>query len=402
MNEGKSIVEQPLAVMTLCGLSAMTALSVEILLPSIGPIARDLDVPDATASLLIGLYFLSYGLGQLFWGALSDRFGRKPMLYLGLTLFALASLGCALAPSFEVLLGFRLVQGFAGAAPVIARAIVRDVGAGPAAARLMAALASVTAIAPMLGPAVGSGLLVFFDWRAPFVLLIVFSGLFLAAARLWLPETLTRKNPSATNPGHIWRSTVWLWGRRDFVVGTCVAGFAFAGFASVLALGSLVGERAYGIAPESFGALYAIAAVFQVVGALFMRRYVVRLGLSGVGWVAIGFLALAVLMHGWFMIETPGFPAFWAGVAVYMLGFGIALPVAQTIALRPAEGMAGFAVSIHGTSLMIIAAIVASVATAFYDGDHQAISLTMAVMGALAVLVFAVGRRAERRAAAAA
>ena len=395
MKGERSLVEQPVAVAVLCGLSAMTALSVEIILPSIGPIARDLSVAEASASLLIGMYFISYGLGQMVWGALSDRFGRKRMLYIGLSGFALMSVGCALAANFETLFAFRLAQGFCGAAPVIARAIVRDVGKGPAAARLMAALASVTAIAPMLGPAVGSGLLYIFDWRAPFVLMAIFAAGFFIAARMALPETLKTPKPSATDPRQIMKSARFLFRQRDFVVGTLVAGLSFSGFASVLALGSLVGERAYDIPPEAFGGLYALAAVTQVAGAIFVRNYVARMGIARVTWIAVSILLIAAMIHGWFLVETPDFPLFWFGVGVYMLGFGVALPVAQTIALQPAEGMAGFAVSLHGTSLMVIAATTASGVTALYDGTHFAISVAMLGMGIAAFAVFAIGRRAE-------
>ncbi len=388
----KPLAQTPTAVATLCGLAALTALSIEIILPAIGVIAREMETSDAAAATLISLYFVSYGVGQLLWGALSDRFGRRPMLYLGMSLFGAASIGCALAPDFATLLTFRVLQGLAGAAPIIARAIVRDVGKGAAAAQLMAVLAAVTAIAPLIAPAIGSGLLVLFGWRAAFVVLAAVSIVFLVMVRAWLPETLAERRPHATRPGYIWKRSKELFASRDFVIGALVSGLVFGGFASILSLGSLVAERAYAIPPEAFGSVYAVAAVFVVAGVLTTRRLVGPLGLRGIGTIAMSILAVAVAMHLWFLIRTPGFTLFWGGVSVYMLAFGFVLPSATTVALQPAEGMAGFASSLVGTVQMLIGALAAGAATLAYDGTHAAISLTMAGCGAAALAIFAAGR----------
>ena len=142
-------------VILLAALAAMNALSVEIILPAVVPISVDLSVGEKTAAMLIGAYFLAYAFGQMIWGLLSDAFGRKPMLLLGMTGFLLASIGAALAPDFNTLLAFRLAQGVLGASPIIANAIVRDLSSGTKAARTMSVLAATTGVAPLLAPVLG-------------------------------------------------------------------------------------------------------------------------------------------------------------------------------------------------------------------------------------------------------
>ncbi|MEO4040187.1 Bcr/CflA family efflux MFS transporter [Hoeflea sp. CAU 1731] len=386
-----SITQSNLAIVILCGLSGMTALSIEIILPMLGLIARDFDVPPARGAYLISLYFVSFGAAQLFWGALSDRFGRLPTLYLGLVLFVLASIGCALAPTFEILLACRLLQGAAGAAPIIARSIVRDVLTGPKAARQMAVLTSVSAAAPLIAPTIGSGLLILFNWRASFYLLAVVSAILLLLAWLRLPETVGQKQPNATRiPFMLARARI-LFTSREFVVGTMVSALMFGAFSTFLSLGSLVAEN-YGIAPESFGSVYAIAAAFFIAAILLTHQFVERLGLRGIGSLAMAILCVAVAMHTVFLFWEPEFTIFWAAIAVYLFAFGFVVPTATTYALQPAHNMTGFASSLLGSTQMLVGAAAASLATLFFDGTGFAISLSIVVCGAGALLVFATGR----------
>ncbi len=386
-----SITQSNLAIVILCGLSGMTALSIEIILPTLGLIARDLDVPPARGAYLISLYFVSFGAAQLFWGALSDRFGRLPILYLGLVLFVLASVGCALAPTFEILLFFRLLQGAAGAAPIIARAIVRDVLEGPKAARQMAVLTSVSAAAPLIAPSIGSGLLILFNWRAAFYLLAALSAAFLLLAWLRLPETVGTKQPQATRMSYMLARAGILFTSREFVVGTLVSALMFGGFSTFLSLGSLAAES-YGVPPESFGSVYAIAAVFFIAAILLTRQFVERLGLRGIGSLAMAILSVAVAMHAVFLFWEPDFTIFWAAISVYLFAFGFVVPTATTYALQPALNMTGYASSLLGSIQMLLGAVAASLATLFFDGTGFAISLSMVICGAGALLVFSTGR----------
>mgnify|MGYP000636851567 CR=1 FL=1 len=368
-----------------------TGIGNNMLFAILPPLARGLAVPEYWVGAIYTVSAVLFMTMTPIWGALSDRFGRLPILYLGLVLFVLASVGCALAPTFEILLFFRLLQGAAGAAPIIARAIVRDVLDGPKAARQMAVLTSVSAAAPLIAPSIGSGLLILFNWRAAFYLLAVLSAAFLLLAWLRLPETVGTKQPQATRITYMLARAGILFTSREFVVGTLVSALMFGGFSTFLSLGSLAAES-YGVPPESFGSVYAIAAVFFIAAILLTRQFVERLGLRGIGSLAMAILSVAVVMHAFFLFREPNFTIFWAAISVYLFAFGFVVPTATTYALQPALNMTGYASSLLGSIQMLVGAVAASLATLFFDGTGFAISLSMVICGAGALLVFATGR----------
>lgn len=379
-------------VILLAALAAMNALSVEIILPAIVPISLDLAVDEKTAAMLIGGYFLAYAFGQMIWGLLSDAFGRKPMLLLGMSGFLLASIGAALAPDFNTLLAFRLAQGVLGASPIIANAIVRDLSSGTKAARTMSVLAATTAVAPLLAPVLGSGLLVLFSWRAIFALLAIVSTVLIFTAAHRLPETLARKQAARLQPKFILRRSRELLGNRQFRSGALVMSTTFAGFASVLTLGSVVAKNTFHIAPEAFGSVYAIAAVFVVTGVLLARALLKTRSLESVGMISIGVLALAVLLQLCLAVSTPGFPLFWGGIAVYMLAFGLVYPTFTSYALEAAQSASGFGASLIGAMNMLFGFLSSLLVTWLYDGSHRAINIDMALLGGLAVVLYLVLR----------
>jgi MFS transporter, DHA1 family, multidrug resistance protein len=377
-------------VILLAALAAMNALSVEIILPAVVPISVDLSVGEKTAAMLIGAYFLAYAFGQMIWGLLSDAFGRKPMLLLGMTGFLLASIGAALAPDFNTLLAFRLAQGVLGASPIIANAIVRDLSSGTKAARTMSVLAATTGVAPLLAPVLGSGLLVLFSWRAIFAFLAVLSAVLIVTAAMRLPETLAQKQAARLHPKFIMRRTAELLGNRQFRSGALVMSITFAGFASVLTLGSIVAKNAFHIAPEAFGSVYAIAAVFVVTGVLLARALLKTRSLETVGAISMGVLGMAVVFQFGLALTTPSFPAFWGGVAVYMLAFGLVYPTFTSYALEAAHSSSGFGASLIGAMNMLFGFLSSLLVTWLYDGSHRAISITMVLLGGLAIAIFLV------------
>ncbi|MFQ5622237.1 MAG: multidrug effflux MFS transporter [Paracoccaceae bacterium] len=383
------IASRPDILLLLGGLSALTAFATDIILPSTGLIAGALGVPENRGALLIGTYFIGYGLGQFIWGLLSDAYGRRPVLIIGLSGFVIASVACVLSTSFTMLVTLRFIQGLSGGSPVVARAIVRDIGQGAEAARLMSILMSVVALAPLVAPSVGSGLLVLFSWHSAFIVLAAVGAMLLVLVIGSLPETLKNPRKERLRPAFILAAVPYLFSKRDFLVGTSTTAFSFAGFASVLSMGAVVTERAYGIGPKEFGAVFAVGAVFLVTGILGTRAVLRYLGLRRTGVVSMGILGVAVALHGTFLAYTPGFPVFWGTVGVYMMAMGMIFPTGSAVALEPAGDMPGFASSIVGMVQMLAGAAGAGVASALFDGSHRAISITMVVCGGLAILCFA-------------
>lgn len=379
------------------GITALTAVSVDIILPATGLVARSFGVEDKLGALLVGVYFIAYAVGQLFWGLFSDAFGRRRALILSLSGFIVASIACALAPNFGFLIAARLVQGLMGGAPVIARAMVRDVASGSEAARLMTTLGAILTVAAMFAPVIGSGLLVLFSWRAIFVALTLIALAFISYTIISLPETGT-KRPERFSFRFLGQASKTLFGNSRFIVPFLSGSFTFGGFASLGALGAIIAETRYGIAPEAFGALYSLAALTTTGGTLIAGQLLKRLSLRQIGSLAMSLLALAVVINISVGLSDPGLKLFWAAICAYVLAFGMIFPTAMSSAMEPAGDMPGFAASLMGGGQMLAGASGAWVATSLYDGDHSAINFTMAAFGAAAVFSFIAGRWQQRTA----
>jgi len=393
----KPLAERFDFIFLLGGLAALTALTIDITAPATGVIARDLVVAENLGSLIVGVYFLAYGVGQLFWGLLSDAYGRKKVLLISLALFAISSLGAAMATDFWVLISFRAAQGLSAGAPVIARAIVRDIGSGVVVAKLLAVLMAVTAVAPMIAPIMGSGLLVLFSWRAIFVFLAVFSIVLLLLSAFNTKETVKETRPERFSIAFVLHAFGYLFRQRDFLVGMGISSLTFGGYACILSIGAVVVEKAYDLQPSAFGAIFAIGAVFILAGTLAIRFLVGPLGMRKIESLSVLVLGIAALIHVVLFVTVPSLTVFWGGVCIYMLAFGLILPIGQTLAMEPAGEMPGFASSVLGAMLMLAGAIGAIVASVLFDGSHTAVSGTMAIFGTLAVCCFLVARIYDKK-----
>ncbi len=182
-------------------LTAIGPLSVDLYLPSLPEIGRALAAPPGEVQLTISAYLVGFGAGQIVYGPLADRHGRKPVMLASLLIFCIATLVCAVAPSIAALIGARFVQAFGAAgAIVLARAVVRDLYEGARAGRELSLMAMIMGLAPIVAPLIGSLLQTAFGWRACFVFIFV-AGIIAAAAVRWLlPETL-RLRPRAPASG---------------------------------------------------------------------------------------------------------------------------------------------------------------------------------------------------------
>src|SRR6516165_6774850 len=172
-------------------LTALGPLSMDMYLPSLPDIGRTLQVPVLQVQLTISSYLFGFAVGQIFYGPVSDRLGRRPVLLTALVLYALATVGCAAARSIDALIGLRFLQALGGAgAIVLARAVVRDLYSGVRAGRELSLMGAITGVAPIVAPVIGGGLQTFFGWRAIFVLLVICALVIGATAARLLPETL--------------------------------------------------------------------------------------------------------------------------------------------------------------------------------------------------------------------
>ncbi len=376
-------------VVTLGALAAVSATTVDVCIPAQPEIARAYGATPAAGAALVSAYLAGYGPGQLLWGPLADRFGRRPPLFLSLAGFILASAVCALAGSFDLLLLARGVQGLFGAAsPVIARAIARDQGGGAASASLISAMTIVLGGAPLLAPAIGSGLLVLFAWPAIFWFLVLFGALTALSAYLVLTESLPPAKRIALSPAGRLRGLGRLFAARDFQVGLGISASIFAGYAALLSIGAAVALERYDVAAEAFGPLFTLAAVAFVVGSVAARQGVRRFGVQAVLTLGAGVAGLAGAGLALAAGAALALPVFWGLVGLYVLAFGLLLPAATALALEPAGEMAGIGSSLIGALQVLAGAAGAQLAAAaFWSSSYAALCWVMALAGFLCLAV---------------
>lgn len=377
---------------TLGALTAFGPLSLDLYLPALPELGRDLGAGEALTQLTMSLCMVGLAAGQLLAGPLSDRVGRRRPLVAGVAAYTVISVLCALAPTIWALAGLRLLQGLAGAAGiVVARAIVRDLFGGAEAARAYALLMLVMGTAPVLAPLAGGQLARFGDWRVMFAALAV-AGALLTAAALTLPETLP---PGARVAG-------------GAAVGQGFAALArdrsFAGYALVLALGAcalftyisfspFVLQDGYGLTPQAFSAVFAANALGIVAGGNVSRLVVRRAGARrtlGAG-LLTALAGSAVLLAA----LAAGLQALWllAGLFLVISSVGLILPNATALALEPHGERAGTASALLGAVQFLAGAAVPPLAS-LGGATATAMAVTMAacVVAALPCFTFLAGR----------
>lgn len=384
------------ATIFLGGVTALSAIATDIFLPATGVIARDYDVEEAQGALLIAAYLIAYGVGQLLWGLFSDAFGRKFALILSLIAFTITSIACALAPTFDWLIALRTLQGLSAGAPVICRAMVRDVSTGNEAGRILAVLGAVLTVSTMVAPIIGSGLLILFAWPSIFYALAVFGLFYVLYSAKNLEETSAQRRPERFSFRFVVPNAARLFSMRAFSVPMVQGGFVFAGYAGMLSTGAILTETVYGVAPEAFGALFAFAALANTAGALIARSLLAEHSLKTVNRAAIIVTGFASIASAALIPGTPSLPLFWCVICLFVFAFGMILPTSNALAMDPAGDMPGFAASLIGSVQVSMGAVSAALAAVFFDGTHRAIPVLMLVFG-LATVCASVFRDQSKR-----
>jgi MFS transporter, DHA1 family, multidrug resistance protein len=381
-------------IVVLGALSAMGPISIDLYLPGLPELADDLHTSASAAQLTLTACLAGLATGQLLAGPLSDKLGRRRPLLVGLAGFCATSFACALAPDIASLTVLRLAQGFAGAgAIVIARAVVRDLRSGAAAARLFSVLMLVTGLAPTLAPILGGQLLRVTSWRGLFVVLGVVGFGLLAGTALALPETLPRERRHAGE----WRAIVGTFHQlaheRVFAGFALTTSFAFAEMFAYIAGSPFVLQDIYGVSAQLYGGIFAlnafgIVALSQLNGLLVERVGPrVMLG-SGVACGAVAGAALCAVI----LVGGIGLAGILPCLFVAVSSVGLVLPNATALALTPYPDVAGSASALLGVLQFIFGAAVAPLVG--LAGNHTAVpmGIVIAAFGVLASLAFLLTR----------
>lgn len=259
-------------------LMAFSSLSTDIYLPALPAMADALHAGTGAIEFTVSGYLIGFSLGQFFWGPLSDRIGRRGPIAMGLILYIVGSIGCAVSQSVETMIAWRVVQAVGACASVtLARAIVRDLYVGARAAQMMSTLMIVAALAPMLGPSLGGLVISVARWQAIFWLLAVV-GLLTLAALYTLPETLAPERRLREPLSRAFATYGWLLRQKRVLGYASVGGCLYGGIFAYVAGTPFVYITIHHVAPQHYGALFALGSVGIMAMNLVNVRLVPRLG----------------------------------------------------------------------------------------------------------------------------
>lgn len=387
----------PRLVVILAALSAFGPLSIDFYLPGLPRLTSDFDAGASVGQVTLTACLLGLAVGQLFVGPLSDRYGRRPPLLIGLVVYCAASLACAAAPSIWVLVALRLVQGLSGSAGiVVARSVVRDLVSGVEAARLYSILMVVIGVVPILAPILGGAFLHVTSWQGLFVVLAAVDAMILGAAWSWLPETLPpdrRRQPGSVGVGfaEILRD-------RYFAAYAVVMGLGFASMFSYIAGSSFVLEDIHGVSAQAYGFVFGLNALGIVAASQLNRALVGRssphaLLAAGVAAQAVAGIGVLVVV----LVGGIGLPGLLPCLFVSVASIGLIIPNATALALTDYPHAAGRASALLGMLQFAFGALAAPLVGIAGRETAVPMALLMAAFGAGALATLTVASARLRR-----
>ena len=387
----------PLAIL-LAALAMLGPFSIDVYLPAFHEIGRDLDVAPLAVQQTLSSYLFAYAFMMLWHGALSDALGRRPIVIVGLGVYALATLGCAIAGNIETLWLFRALQGAcAGSGLVVGRAIIRDRFQGPEAQRVMSQITLVFGIAPAIAPVLGGVLLNAFGWRSIFWVLLALVILLLTWSAKRLPETLPVAQRQSLHPRDLWRNYVSVLRNRDFLLLATIPALNFAAFFIYIAsapsfLIDLLGVSSYG-----FAWLFMPMIGGVMIGALVSGRAAGKLSAArtiGLGYLLMFAGATIQMAVAWYV--APGVPWHVLPIMVYTMGSSIVMPSATLLLLDLFPTMRGMASSLQGFVHFVLAAVNAGTIAPFLAQSLKGLAAGMAAFTVLSVALWTLYRQRRR------
>ncbi len=378
-------------VALMAALMALTALTVDVMLPALPQIGRSLGVANGNdRQLVVSIYLGGFALGQFIFGPLSDRFGRKPPLLFGLALYICGTLLAAASASFAGLLAARALQGMGAAAPrVISLAIVRDRFEGREMSRVMSFVTMVFIVVPILAPGVGEGILQVSGWRSIFVFLLAVA----LGAALWatlrLPETRHAGDRLPLSARAIWHAVRLVTLTRQTIGYVIAMGFVFGLLISYVMSSEQIFVEVYGLGaqfPIAFGSI----AAFMIAASLLNAWAVRRMGMRGISHRALfGALAACAIMALLGYPEKPPLLLFCGFMAAVFFCFGVMMPNFNALAMEPMAHVAGTASSVAGFYSTAAGAILGTLIGRSFEGGVRplCIGITLLFIATLGVVL---------------
>jgi DHA1 family bicyclomycin/chloramphenicol resistance-like MFS transporter len=371
---------------------ALSALGIDVMLPAFGDIREGFGLsPDSTAvARIVTAYFLGLAIGQAFYGPFADRFGRKPVLYVGFSIYAAGALSATFAPSLGLLLFFRFVWGLGAAGSrVVVLSMVRDTWSGERMARAMSFIMAIFVLVPVAAPSLGAAIVSVLDWRWVFAFCAVYVTVMAVWARR-LPETLHPEfRIDRLRLDWVTRAARLVLTNRVTMGYTLALTALFGVFTSYLASSEIIFSETFGRGdqfPVIFGVLAAFMGVAMLTNGAVVSRFGVRRLVHGVLFAyvgAAGALAFFVVSHE----GRPPFLPFTVGLGLMLVMHALLLPNVNTVAMDPMDEVAGTAAAVIGTISTAFGALFGSMLDGAFDGTATPISLGFVVFGVAALLL---------------
>ncbi|MDN3699776.1 Bcr/CflA family multidrug efflux MFS transporter [Vibrio artabrorum] len=370
-------------------IGALTPLAIDMYLPAMPTIAKDLGVTAGEVQITLTAYTAGFALGQLLHGPLADSYGRKPVLLIGVILFAVAAVVSATTHGIEALTLVRMAQGFAGAAAaVIIQAIVRDMFDREDFARTMSFVTLVMTVAPLVAPMIGGYLAVWFGWRSIFWVLAIFAVIVILAVLMKIPETLPPKSRQPLRFKTTLRNYARLC-KNPTAMGLILSGaFSFSGMFAFLTAGSFVYIDIYGVRPDLFGYLFGLNIVAMILMTTINGRIVKKVGSHAMLRAAliIQLLAGLGLLFGW-VLDL----GLWGIVPFVMLFIGTISTIGSNsmgLLLSGYPNMAGTASSLAGTLRFGTGSVVGAIVAILPSDSAGSMAMVMAACAVLSALLY--------------
>lgn len=387
-------------VLSLClGIQPVTT---DLYLPALPALAENFAAPMAAAQYTLSAMLLAFGLSQLIWGPLSDRYGRRPIMLLGLSAYGLAAVGSSFAPSMAWLIGLRVLQGAAmGAVVMCARAIVRDLYNPTDGARVMSKGLSGLGVIACLSAPVGSLLAEFFGWRVALLAPALFAAVALGLIALRFQESLARPDALALQPARLAGNWLGIVRHPTFLAFSALSAASYGGLFVFLATSSFVFIKVLGLSQWQYGLVMFCMSLSYLAGTFLCRFLLARMGVRR----AVAIAGALSLSGGSLLavLDFAGVHSFWAVLLpylIFMMGHGIHQPCGQSGAIGPFPKAAGTASALNGFSMMLVAFVMGTWLGTHMDGTTRPLTYGVGAWSAVIALVaWTAVQRQGRRAA---
>ncbi|WP_257656559.1 multidrug effflux MFS transporter [Parapedobacter lycopersici] len=390
---------RPLLTIFILGLlSAIGPFSIDMYLPGFESIANSLNTSVAHIQLSLTSFFIGIASGQLIYGPLLDRFGRKKPLIVGLVIYIGASIGCALTNLADHLILFRFIQALGSCAGMVAsRAMIRDFFGPAESAKIFSLLMLVIGVSPILAPSVGSFVIAHWGWHAIFLVLAVITALILAVVCLSLPESQPPNPEISLLPKPIITSYWEVFTTRQFFTYAFAGGLASSGLYAYLAGSPYVMLTLFGVTEKQYGFIFALIASALIVASQLNRRVLNRHSSEKVARIALMVQSAAgITLTICCLMGTINLFVMVAIIFVFLGAQGFVFPNTSALALSPFNRLAGSASALLGSLQMACGALSSALVSYFHNGTAIPMAVVMAGCAGLSLLITLLDRTAAR------